>query len=111
MPSLKKLEMYQVIGHSDVTERGTESSGAKVQVVLVPRTGVDPDRPQPPQGIRVAWHHPYRVPVQPPLPHGWPDHPGRRIERQLNCTVLVSREARGHAEHAEQRYVLLPGEG
>src|SRR5271165_7319192 len=111
VPRLEELEMHQVIGYSDVPERGTEGPGAEVETEFVPRAGVDPDGPQPPQRVRVVRHHPNRVPVQPPLPHGWPEHSGHRVEWQIDGTVLVGGKARCHADQPEQRHVLLFGEG
>src|SRR5215467_16332365 len=80
-------------------------------MVLIPGPGVDPDGPQPTQSLRVCWRHPDRIPVEPTLPYGRPEHPGHRVERQVDRTVRLRGEARRHAEHLQQGYVLFLGEG
>ena len=49
---------------------------------IVPRAGVDPDRPQRRAAPRRTRHHPHRVPVQPALPDLGRSTAGARVERQ-----------------------------
>jgi len=91
--------MDQFIGYADVPERGAERLGAEVEMVLIPGSGVDPDGPQPAQGFRMYWHHADRIPVQPALPDGGPEHSRQRIERQVHRAVRPRGEACRHAEH------------
>ncbi len=88
MRRIEQLEPDHLGGHPDRSQFLPERLSPDIEEMLVPGPGVDPDRPQRPEGVGVPRHHPDRVEIQPALPHLGPHDPGARVEGQLDRPVV-----------------------